>query len=298
MPAWESEYWKRPSSTRSTRGTGIGSRSTTGCRLGVGVRLPDGLQNLQNCDERRAAETVTSERIAPGFGVFRAGSGLAKTGGMPRRRRIVIQGLTLHVTHRGNNRCATFREDSDFESFLASLALAIRRYQFHVHAYALMSNHFHLMVTPGEPGGLSRGMQSLGRRYVRYFNDRHNRSGTLWEGRFRTAIITDERYWLTCLRYVEMNPVRAGLASSPEAYRWSSYRSHALGMADPIVAPHAVFDALANTIEGRRRAWRQMCAVPVGVEHLDGLRRSIASGIVATDDEQGDEVCDQDAVPD
>ena len=213
---------------------------------------------------------------------------------MPRRKRVVIQGLTLHVTHRGNNRCATFRDDSDFESFLSSLTIVIRRYQFHVHAYALMSNHFHLMVTPGEPSGLSRGMQSLGRRYVRYFNNRYQRSGTLWEGRFRTAIITDERYWLTCLRYVEMNPVRAGLARTPGEYRWSSYRSHALGATDPIVAPHAIFDALSNTIDGRRNAWREMCAVPVGVEHMNGLRRSIASGIVALEDDPTGEICDQD----
>ena len=131
--------------------------------------------------------------------------------------------MTLHVTQRGNNRTAIFREPFDYDIFLFFARLTIGRYDVQVHAYALMPNHFHLMVTPESPGALSRAMQSLGRRYVRYFNDRYERTGTLWEGRYRTAIITDERYWLTCMRYVEMNPVRAGLVASAESYKWSSY---------------------------------------------------------------------------
>jgi putative transposase len=202
---------------------------------------------------------------------------------MARRRRVFLQGLTLHVTQRGNNRCATFRTDADYELFLWFLLFAMRRYKFHVHAYALMSNHFHLMVTPESPTALSRGMQSLGRRYVRYFNDRYTRTGTLWEGRFRTAIITDERYWLTCMRYVEMNPVRAGLAGSAESYRWCSYRAHALGVKDPIVVPHAVYDALANTPDRRQEAWRHMCGSSAACDQLETLRKSIAKGVVSFD---------------
>ena len=200
---------------------------------------------------------------------------------MARPRRLVLDGLTLHLTHRGNNRCATFCAESDYELFLWFLRFAQRRYAFQVHAYALMSNHFHLMITPGSRQALARGMQSLGRRYVRYFNRRYGRTGTLWEGRFRTAIITDERYWLTCMRYVEMNPVRAGLAESPETYRWSSYRAHGFGLPDPIVAPHALYDGLASTPARRQEAWQRICGAPVTTEQLELLRESIAKGYVS-----------------
>jgi putative transposase len=199
---------------------------------------------------------------------------------MSHRKRIVVDGLTLHVTHRGNNKTTTFRSEPDYETFLRFLQFVTMKYKVLIHAYALMSNHFHLMVTPETATGLSRGMQSLERRYVRYFNDRYDRTGTLWEGRFRSAVVLNERYWLTCLRYVEMNPVRAGLVGVPESYRWSSYRAHALGARDPVVAPHAVYDALALTPDRRQEAWRQMCAPAVKVEQLQTLRKSIAKGIV------------------
>jgi putative transposase len=199
---------------------------------------------------------------------------------MARRERAFMRGLTLHVTQRGNNRTATFHEPFDYEIFLLFLRFMIEHYDVQVHAYTLMSNHFHLMVTPESPTALSRGMQSLGRRYVRYFNDRYKRTGTLWEGRYRTAIISDERYWLTCLRYVEMNPVRAGLAGSADSYEWSSYRAHAFGAADPLVAPHAVYEGLASTPVRRQEAWRRICGPPVTSEQLEILRKSIADGVV------------------
>jgi len=199
---------------------------------------------------------------------------------MSYRQRIVVDALTLHVTNRGNNKTATFRSESDYETFLWFLRFAAVKYRLQIHGYALMSTHFHVMMTPETATGLSRGMQSLGRRYVRYFNDRYNRTGTLWEGRFRSAVILNERYWLNCLRYVEMNPVRAGVVEMPEAYRWSSYRAHAFGTGDPLIAPHAVFDALAISSDRRQEAWRQMCAQAVQVEQLEALRKSIAKGIV------------------
>ena len=202
---------------------------------------------------------------------------------MARHKRMVLDGFSLHVTQRGNNRCATFKDTSDYEVFLWFLRFAIQRYNVRVHAYALMSNHFHLMVTPESGRALARAIQSLGRRYVRYFNDRYERTGTLWEGRFRSAIITEERYWLTCMRYVEMNPVRAGLATAPEGYRWSSYRSHAHGARDPVISPHVVYDGLASTPERRQEAWRGICAPPTNAEQLESLRKSIANGIVTCD---------------
>ena len=199
---------------------------------------------------------------------------------MARHQRPFLEGLTLHVTQRGNNRAAMFQVPSDYEIFLWFLLFAMRRYGLRIHAYALMSNHFHLMVTPESDTSLPRAMQSLGRRYVRHFNDSYKRTGTLWEGRYRTAIITDERYWLTCMRYVEMNPVRAGLVTAPEAYRWSSYRTHAYGVNDPAVVSHPVYDALANTPERRQEAWRRICEPPVPSDHLEILRKSIAAGLV------------------
>lgn len=210
---------------------------------------------------------------------------------MSRRTRTLVEGLTVHVTNRGNNKTATFREDRDYEIFLWFLRFAITKYQLRVHSYALMSNHFHLMVTPDTATGLSRGMQSLGRRYVRYFNDRYTRTGTLWEGRFRTALIVDERYWLTCLRYVEMNPVRAGLVAAPDAYRWSSYRAHAFGVRDLVLTPHVVFEALATTADHRQQAWRRMCVPESHNEHLDALRKSIAQGVVIGESLDAVDVC-------
>jgi putative transposase len=210
---------------------------------------------------------------------------------MSRRKRTVVEGLTVHVTNRGNNKMVTFREEQDYETFLWFLRFATVKYKLRVHSYAVMSNHFHLMVTPETPMGLSRGLQSLGRRYVRYFNDRYDRTGTLWEGRFRSALIVNERYWLTCLRYVEMNPVRAGIVELPESYCWSSYRAHAFGVRDPIVAPHAVFEGLATTADRRQEAWRQMCVPAMQIEQLAALRRSITDGIVVGESLDALDVC-------
>lgn len=123
-------------------------------------------------------------------------------------------------------------------------------------------------------------MQSLGRRYVRFFNDRYERTGTLWEGRHRIARIFDHRYWLACMRYIELNPVRAGLVSSPDQYAWSSYRAHALGTFDPVIDPHAVYEGLGLTPSRRQDAWRQLCDAPLKPAQLDWMRKSIASGVV------------------
>jgi REP-associated tyrosine transposase len=205
---------------------------------------------------------------------------LRSRNGMARRERLFTRGMALHVTQRGNNRIATFRKPSDYEAFLLFLGLTTRRYRLQLHAYALMPNHFHLIVTPESPEQLSRSMQSLGRRYVRFFNDRYERTGTLWEGRYRTAVIANDRYWLACLRYVEMNPVRAGLVASPQLYRWSSYRAHALGTANDLLAPHALYEGLGNSPDRRQQAWRRICGQAVTDDQLEALRKSIQNGFV------------------
>lgn len=163
---------------------------------------------------------------------------------MPRMPRVVVPGLPLHVIQRGNNRQAIFFRGQDYDRFHTDLRAASERFDCVIHAYVYMTNHVHLLVTPSTRQGISRMMQSVGRRYVRYINDEYNRSGTLWEGRFKSALVDSDRYLLVCSRYIEMNPVRACITDLPQDYRWSSYHHNALGKADPMLSPHALYQAL------------------------------------------------------
>src|SRR5258707_14582744 len=151
---------------------------------------------------------------------------------MPRLGRYFLPDQPLHVIQRGNNRGAIFFDDEDYRLYAGWLAEAAVQYGCAVHAYVLMTNHVHLLVTPARETSLPRTMQSLGRRYVRHINAIRRRTGTLWEGRYRAAPIDSEAYFLACSRYVELNPVRASMVGHPRQYRWSSYRSHALGADD------------------------------------------------------------------
>ena len=178
---------------------------------------------------------------------------------MPRPRRSFEPDVSLHVIHRGNNRITVFDDDPDFELFLVFLKRASQRYGVNVHAFALMTNHYHLIATPTDAGGLAAMMKAANGRYVRFFNKKYARIGTLWNGRYKAIPIQDESYWLTCLRYVELNPVRANIVTKPEAYRWSSYRAHAFGDAPSWIAPHPVYDSLGSDAESRRRIYRELC---------------------------------------
>ena len=182
---------------------------------------------------------------------------------MPNRRRFFVPGISLHVRQRGNNRCAIFGDDNDYEMFLLMLQSALRRHRIAVHGYALMTTHTHLLVTPTTVEGTAKAMQLLGGRYVGYFNKKYQRVGTLWTGRYGAKAINDERYWLTCLRYVEQNPVRAGLVVQADQYRWSSYRVHALGHTCDWLAGHPVFAALGEDSATRQQAYRALSAVPL-----------------------------------
>ena len=187
---------------------------------------------------------------------------------MPRQSRIYIPGVSLHVRQRGNNRCAIFGEDSDYESFLVMLQSATKRYGVEVHGYALMTTHTHLLLTPSNQHGTAKAMQQLGVRYVMYFNRKYERVGTLWTGRYGAKAINDERYWLTCLRYIEQNPVRARLVVQPDQYRWSSYRAHALGDSADWLATHPVLEAMGGNIDRRQTAYREICAIPMTSEQI------------------------------
>lgn len=166
---------------------------------------------------------------------------------MPRPKRICIPGLPHHIVQRGNNRHATFYHDDDYDAYLAFLDEAALQHGLSVHAYALMTNHVHLLLTPSSADGLSLTMQAVGRRYVTYINKTYRRSGTLWEGRFRGAVVDSERYCLCCYRYIDLNPLRAGLVDHAAEYRWSSFQSNGLGQSDRLLTPHALYLQLGET---------------------------------------------------
>ncbi len=146
---------------------------------------------------------------------------------MPRQQRYRLPGVPQHVIQRGNNRQVTFFDNMDYRKYLDCLETAGDKYDCAIHAYVLMTNHVHLLMTPSEPDSISKVMQSVGRQYVQYINWSYKRTGTLWEGRYKASPIESERYLLTCYRYIELNPVRAGMVASPADYAWSSYRHNA-----------------------------------------------------------------------
>ena len=195
-------------------------------------------------------------------------------GGMARLPRFFVPGYPVHVIQRGNNRAPIFHAARDFIHYLELLADAATTNGLKIHGLVLMSNHVHLLATPESPSSLPRTMQSVGTRYVRWFNRHYTRTGTLWEGRYRATIVDTDAYLLTCMRYIELNPVRAGLVDDPSSYRWSSYGANALGAADPLVTPHPVFLALGEDPLARHAAYRRLFVRPVSEEQLHAIRRA------------------------
>lgn len=191
---------------------------------------------------------------------------------MPRSARIVVPGVPLHVTQRGVDRGPTFLSAEDYAMYLLAVRTVSEACGCALHAYVLMTNHVHLLLTPVAASAPSRLMQAVGRRYVRYFNTRHRRSGTLWEGRFRSSVIESERHLFACARYIENNPVRAGMVPHPGLYAWSSFAHNAWGRRDAAVTPHASYLALANSAVGRRAAYRALFDEPLDVLTVSRLR--------------------------
>jgi putative transposase len=203
---------------------------------------------------------------------------------MARRPRHVIPGQALHLIQRGNNRQAMFFADTDFPVYHEALVDAALRYGCAVHAYVFMTNHVHLLLTPSSQEGPSRVMQSVGRRYVRYVNTTYQRTGTLWEGRFKSAIVDSERYFLACSRYIELNPVRAGMVNSPQDYPWSSYRHNAQGKHDSLLKTHRVFQRLGSDQPSRRDAYRHLFRGALGPGDLERIRFATEAGTVIGND--------------
>src|ERR1041385_3612091 len=172
---------------------------------------------------------------------------------MTRPPRCTVPGVTHHVFQRGNNRTTMFYTEGDYLLFRDCLLAAIRRHPCRIHAYVLMPNHVHVLITADVDAAIGRVMQHVGTRYVRHFNSRHGRTGTLWEGRYQARIVEPELYLLGCHRYIELNPVDAHLTADPRDYRWSSYRANAFGARDPLITPHDVYEGLATDSVRRRQ---------------------------------------------
>ena len=188
--------------------------------------------------------------------------------------------MPQHVIQRGNNREACFGSEEDFVAYSKWLCEQALRYGVALHAWILMTNHVHLLVTPRSVDGVSRMMQGLGRLYVQYFNRRHRRSGTLWEGRFRSCAVEAESYLLTCQKYIESNPVRAGMVNDPAHYRWSSYHVHAMGVKSGCHSPHEVFLRLGPTAPARQEAYRGLFERQLEDPVLETIRDTTNRGLV------------------
>ena len=166
---------------------------------------------------------------------------------MARLPRLYFPDCAQHIIQRGNNREACFYDNADYQAYLSFLKDAAEKYEVAIHAFVLMTNHVHLLATPKEEFSISRMMQALGRKYVQYFNFTYKRTGTLWEGRFKSTLVGSERYLLTVYRYIELNPVRAAMVGHASEYPWSSYRANAMGKAIKLLTPHDEYLKLGAT---------------------------------------------------
>lgn len=197
---------------------------------------------------------------------------------MARLPRFFIAGTPQHVIQRGNNRQAIFQASGERSFLLALLRRDAARYRVSIHAYVLMSNHVHLLMTPERPDGIPRLMQSTGQTYVRWFNDHHGRTGGLWEGRYRATVVEDERYLFACMRYIELNPVRSGIVERPEDFPWSSFRANAMGEGDGLVRPHGIYQGLGPTRRRRAQMYAEMFRESLPDEQLARIRDACQHG--------------------
>ena len=195
---------------------------------------------------------------------------------MPRRPRINLAGVPLHIVQRGINREPCFFTQEDYQCYLHWLWKSAADWDCAIHAYVLMTNHVHLLLTAAREDGSAKLMQSLGRRYVQYINRSYKRSGSLWEGRYKSSVVQAEIYLLACMRYIETNPVRAGMVADPGAYPWSSYRQNGLGMPSEHLQAHPVYLAINQDPESRRAAYRALFRPDLDDEAADDIRLAIA----------------------
>ena len=195
---------------------------------------------------------------------------------MPRRARISMPGIPWHIIQRGNNRSVCFYADEDYRLYLDHLKELADKYGCAVHAYVLMTNHVHLLLTPEKENSAALLMKNLGQRYVQTINRTYRRSGTLWEGRFRSCLTQTEDYVLACYRYIELNPVRANMVNHPREYPWSSYRCNSEGKASDLIVPHDQYMQLDREDENRRAAYRGL--FKAHVDDIDNQIRTATNG--------------------
>ncbi len=197
---------------------------------------------------------------------------------MPRPKRLNIPGIPQHAVQRGNNRQVCFLDNFDYQLYLKLLKQSCEKHECQLHAYVLMSNHVHLLLTPGIEDGVSLLFRDLGRDYVRQFNNRYERTGTLWEGRFKSSLVESDRYLLACYRYIELNPVRAQMVSEPSDYRWSSFRANGLGHADRLLTPHRTWLALGSDDRKRRLSYLSLFDTRISNDLLYSIRTRLLKG--------------------
>ncbi len=197
---------------------------------------------------------------------------------MARLPRLSVPGYPHHVIQRGNNRQAIFSTPADYRLLLNLLDENTKKFDVAVHAYVLMSNHFHLLATPETQDGLPQMMQAVGRRYVRYFNDAQGRTGTLWEGRYKSTLIQTDRYLMACMAYIDLNPVRGGLVAQARDYPWSSHGHYIGQQADRLITPHALYWELGNTPFAREAAYAELVNTGVSVDQQQVLTKATLSG--------------------
>ena len=197
---------------------------------------------------------------------------------MPRRPRIHLAGLPLHIVQRGHNREACFFAEEDYHAYRHWLGEALKASACELHAYVLMTNHVHLLLTPPVAEAVSQLVMSLGRRYVQYINKTYRRTGTLWDSRYKSSLVQADSYLLLCQRYIELNPVRAAMVDDPARYRWSSYRANGLGQADPLLTPHPVYSALGSTESLRLAAYRALFRPELDGDAIGDIRLALDQG--------------------
>ncbi len=193
---------------------------------------------------------------------------------MPRRPRMYLPGLPYHIVQRGNNREACFYAVEDYECYLNYLVDSLSRYEVALHAYVLMTNHIHLLMSPKDKEGISNVMKVTGSRFAHYMNKRYRRTGTLWEGRHKPSVVDSESYLLTCYRYIELNPVAAGMVVKPEEYRWSSYGVNAWGDKVSWITPHEEYVKLGVESTERCKIYRELFEEKLSDEDLHSIRKA------------------------
>ena len=194
---------------------------------------------------------------------------------MPRRPRVHLDRVPLHIVQRGHNREPCFFGEEDYQSYLRWLGEALGEAQCALHAYVLMTNHVHLLLTPKKAEAVPRLIISLGRRYVQYINRSYRRTGTLWDSRYKSSLVQADTYLLLCQRYIELNPVRAAMVDDPAHYRWTSYRANGLGAADSRVTPHALYQSLGRSDKVRQAAYRALFRAQLDQPAIDDIRLAL-----------------------